>query len=124
MAQILSAMISVLLAWSGLFLIFMGLGLLIRRSFALIVRGAESILTSLWIGWASAICFLQLWDFKFKIDWRVLAILTVGSAVGLLWNRKDLWHTITRKSPPKVLLYFVLPMTAIAIWLTIRAIGP
>jgi hypothetical protein len=51
MAQILSAMISVLLAWSALALIFVGLGLLIRRSFALIVRDAQSLLTSLWIGW-------------------------------------------------------------------------
>src|SRR5258706_850682 len=124
MAQILSAMISVLLAWSGLCFIFLGLGLLIRRSFALIVRGAESILTSLWIGWASAICFLQLWHFKFKIDWRVLAILTVGSTAGLLWNRKDLWHTITKKSPPEVRFGFVLATTAVAIWLANRAIGP
>jgi len=126
MAQILSAMISVLLAWSELSLIFIGLGLLIRRSFGLIVRDAESILTSLWIGWASAICFLQLWHFIFKVDWRVLAILTVGSAAGLLWNRQDLWHTITKRSPSEVRFGFVLGMTAIAIaiWLANRAIGP
>src|SRR5258706_13717922 len=105
MAQILSAMISVLLAWSGLCFIFLGLGLLIRRSFALIVRGAESILTSLWIGWASAICFLQLWHFKFKIDWRVLAILTVGSTAGLLLEREELLHSITKKTSPEMLFY-------------------
>jgi len=124
MALILSAMISVLLAWSGLCLIFTGLGLLIRRAFALVVRDAQSILTSLWIGWASAICFLQLWHFKFKVDWRVLAILTVGSTLGLLWNRKDLWRTITKNYPPTMHVGFVLVMTAIAIWLANRAIGP
>jgi hypothetical protein len=124
MAQILSAMISVLLAWSALALIFVGLGLLIRRSFALIVRDAQSLLTSLWIGWASAICFLQLWHFIFKVDWRVLPILTVGSAAGLLWNRQDLWHTITKKSSPEVRFGFMLAMTAIAMGLANRAIGP
>src|SRR5258706_7913674 len=101
MAQILSAMISVLLAWSGLFLIFLGLGLLIRRSFALIVRDAESILTSLWIGWASAICFLQLWHFKFKVDWRVLAILTVGSTAGFVFETEGLFDKNPKKNPPK-----------------------
>ena len=40
MAELLSAMISVLFAWSGLGLIFIGLGLFIRRSFGLTIQGA------------------------------------------------------------------------------------
>lgn len=97
MAELLSAMISVLFAWSGLCLIFIGLGLFIRRSFGLAILRAGSILTEFWMGWAFAILFLQLWHFRFKVDWRVLVALTAVSTAGLLWNWNDLWHTIAKR---------------------------
>ena len=79
-------------------------------------------MTAFWIGWAFAILFLQLWHFKFKIDWRVLVVLTPGSTAGLLWNWNDLWHTITKRFPQKWAFRFVLLL--MAIWLANRAIGP
>jgi hypothetical protein len=122
MGELLSAMISVLFAWSGLCLIFIGLGLFIRRSFGLTIRGAGSVLTAFWIGWAFAILFLQLWHFYFKVDWRVLVPLTAGSTAGLLWNWHDLWHTITKRFPQKCAFCFVLLL--MALWLANHAIGP
>ena len=122
MGELLSAMISVLFAWSGLCLIFIGVGLFIRRSFGLTVQGAESVLTAFWIGWAFAILFLQLWHFNFKVDWRVLVVLMAVSTAGMLWNWNDLWHTITKRFPQKCALCFVLLL--MAIWLANRAIGP
>src|SRR4030095_8110883 len=122
MAELLSAMISVLFAWSGLCLIFIGLGLFIRRSFGLTIQGAGSVLTAFWIGWAFAILFLQLWNFKFKVDWRVLVVLMAVSMAGMLWNGNDLCHTITKRFPQKWAFYFVLLL--MAIWLANHAIGP
>ena len=122
MAELLRAMISVLFAWSGLCLIFIGLGLFIRRSFGLTSGGAGSVLTAFWIGWASAILFLQLWHFHFKVDWRVLVVLTAGGTAGLFWNWNDLWHTITKRFPQKCAFCFVLLL--LAIWLANHAIGP
>src|SRR5262245_37220698 len=122
MAELLRAMSSVLLAWTGLCLIFIGLGLVIRRSFGLTIQGAGSVLTAFWIGWAFAILFLQLWHFYFKVDWRVLVVLTTGSTAGLLWNWHDLWHTITKRFSQKWALYVVLLL--VAVWLAEHAIGP
>ena len=122
MAELLRAMISVLFAWSGLCLIFIGLGLFIRRSFGLRIQGAGSVLTAFWIGWAFAILFLQLWHFHFKVDWQVLVVLTAGGTAGLFLNWNDLWHTLTTRLPQKCAFCFVLlPM---ALWLANRAIGP
>src|SRR5437763_10822503 len=115
-------MSSVLFAWSGLCLIFIGLGLFIRRSLGLTIQGAGSVLTAFWIGWAFAILFLQLWHFHFKVDWRVLIVLTAGGTAGLLWHWNDLWHTITTRFPQKCAFCFVLLL--LAIWLANRAIGP
>ena len=122
MAELFRAMSSVLFAWSGLCLIFIGLGLFIRRFYGLTIQGAESVLTAFWIGWAFAILFLQLWHFYFKVDWRTLVVLTVGGMAGLLLNRHDLWHTITPRVSQKRAFCFVLLL--LATWLANRAIGP
>src|SRR4029434_3727544 len=108
MAELLRAMISVLFGWSGLCLIFIGLGLFIRRSFGLTIQGAGSVLTAFWIGWAFAILFLQLWHFHFKVDWPALVVLTVGGTAGLFLNWNALWHTITTRLPQKCVFCLVL----------------
>src|SRR5215510_140265 len=122
MAELLRAMSSVLLAWTGLCLIFIGLGLVIRRSFGLRIQGAGSVLTAFWIGWAFAILFLQLWHFHFKVDWQVLVVLTAGGTAGLFLNWNDLWHTLTTRLPQKCACCFVLLL--LALWLANPAIGP
>jgi hypothetical protein len=122
MVELFRAMSSVLFAWSILCLIFIGLGLFIRRSYGLTIQGAGSILTAFWIGWAFAILFLQLWHFHFKVDWPALVVLTVGGTAGLFLNWNALWHTITTRLPQKCV--FCLVLLPMALWLANRAIGP
>lgn len=122
MGELLSAMVVVFSAWAGMFLIFAGLGLFIRRSFGLRIQDAGGWLTSFWIGWAFVILILQLWHFQFRVDWRIFLLVSMIGMAGLLWNWKDLWYLTKRRLPQKCFFLFVLLLTAA--WLANRAIGP
>jgi hypothetical protein len=82
-AGLFGGIASVLFAWAGFGLIFIGPGLFIRHLFGLKVPNVGGVFAAFWIGWAFAILFLQLWNLQFKVDWRPLVILTTGSAAGV-----------------------------------------
>ena len=122
MAGLFAAIASVLFAWAGFGLIFIGLGLFIRHLFGLKIPDAKTVFAAFWTGWAFAILFLQLWNFQFKVDWRPLVVLTIGSAAGLFSNWDALKQTIKEHAPPKgVLCVVVLLMAAL---LATRALLP
>jgi hypothetical protein len=108
--------------WFGLFAVFSGIGLLIRRAFGLRVQGAPTWIFSFWVGWIFAILILQIWHLWFKIDgWALVFIATIG-IVGLLWNRRDLWRVMQECLWRQLWIPIVLLL--MALWLANRAIGP
>jgi hypothetical protein len=113
---------SVLFAWAGFGLIFIGLGLFIRHLFGLKIPDAGTVFASFWIGWAFAILFLQLWNLQFKVDWRPLVILTIGSAAGLFRNWDALRQTIKERAPQRGPLCLIVLL--VALFLARRAILP
>ncbi|MFC1624714.1 LIC_10190 family membrane protein [Candidatus Omnitrophota bacterium] len=120
---LLTTMISILGAWVCLFLVFLGLGLLIRRSFGLKIGSIENLLTSFWLGWAYAIFFLQLWHFYFRMDWHAFLLLSIGGVLGLIWNSKDLWSFVKKTNPRRnYFLYSLFFLTVL--WLANRALLP
>jgi hypothetical protein len=58
--QMLPPLFFILSAWCILFFAFSGIGLLLRRAFGLKnFSGIGQVLEGFWLGWASAIFFLQ-----------------------------------------------------------------
>lgn len=107
--------------WIILFFIFVGFGLFIRRLSGIKTRGAKKLLESFWIGWVFAIFLLQLWHLYFRIDWRVFALVSMASILGLFWNYKELW-LLVNNSFSKGWLCIVLLLTLL--WLANKAILP
>jgi len=121
---LISSMSLVMLAWFLFFLIFVGFGIFIRRSFGLKINNMEKLLTSFWMGWAFVIFFLQLWHFYFRVDWRVFIIVSIISVVGIFWNYKDIYRVI-KNLPKEKCFYFTLFLLFLTIlWLANRAILP
>ena len=108
--------ISIVLTWLFFFLIFCGIGFLIRRFlFNPKVFNAEDILALFWIGWAYTIFFLQLWHFLFRIDWRALLIVSFVGIAGLIYGYKDFLQALNRKPVKTLPFYLIIILTALLI---------
>lgn len=100
----------------------MGCGVIIRRLFGLRIQGAESVLTSFWMGWALTLCVLQLWHFAFPIDGRTSILIVVGGTTGLLWNYHDLFHFVKRLRFRHWCVILIFLMSAV--WLANHSLSP
>jgi hypothetical protein len=121
MGKLLVAIISVIPTWTALGLIFTGAGLMARRVYGLKVQGAESLLTSFWLGWAFTLLFLQLWHLYLPVDGRALALVGALGLAGLLWSRQDLWALLTQRLSGKYIPFFFLLLLS-ALWIADHAI--
>jgi hypothetical protein len=122
MLLLVGAMTSVLLTWTLLFAVFVGMGLLVRRAFGLRPRGPAHCLDSFWIGWVAFLLVLQPWHLWMRIDWRPLAFAMALGAIGLCWNARDLGRMITR--PTRLRMVFASVLCLGAVGLANRAVGP
>jgi hypothetical protein len=122
MLQLLTAMGTVLVTWFGLFVVFVGLGLLVRRCLAGGPKTAEQLLLCFWLGYASIIFVLQIWHLAFPVDYKGGLLLVLFSIIGLLMNGQDVLVIIKRlKYTDYVLVIFVI---VAAVFFANRAIGP
>jgi hypothetical protein len=122
MIELFGATIAILLTWVVLFLIFAGLGLLVRRAFGLSIHCAENYLLCFWTGWAIVIAILQVWHLFLPIGWPAFAVISLVGIAGLLWNAHDIWRWIRTKSTRKLILGSFLFI--VAVWLAQRAMMP
>jgi hypothetical protein len=122
MRALIDAMSLVLMTWLGLFLVFIGLGLCVRRFFGLKALNSDSLLTSFWIGWTTVVFILQIWHLQFRIDWRAFTIIALIGVVGLIWNRRELLNLVGGR--PAFRWLFILVFSFVEVWLANRAIGP
>lgn len=96
-------MLSVLTTWTVLGLIFIGMGLLVRRALGLPLRTSNDVLRCFWIGWACAILVLQLWHLGRSTGWGVSLLLALIGGAGLIQSRKELIALIPRAGPAHLL---------------------
>lgn len=87
----LTAMVLTLLFWTWLAAVFCGIGMLVRRLFAVRVRDALGFLQSVWVGWSVCLLFLQLWHLVLPVGGAALGIVCAAGLAGLAWNMSDLW---------------------------------
>lgn len=123
MMESLNALIVVLAGWMVLGCALSGIGLLVRRLFGLKAITTEVGFLSFWVGWAFAIAILELWHLWFRIDrWALVAVSAMG-AIGLIWNRNDLWRWIRRHAVPGGVV-FLLTLLLAGLWVADRSMGP
>src|SRR5262249_9520587 len=111
------AMGSVVVAWSALVLVLIGLGLLLRRAVGLRAEVASDRFADFWIGWAVLVAMLQLWHLCLPVDGRALADAALLAVGGWWWSLRDL-----RLGAPSWGLWLVV--LVVAVLLSDQAIGP
>ncbi len=75
MGQLFSAMLSIVLVWMILLVIFLGLGLLVRKIFTLPPLDFEGVFESLWIGWITMLFLIQLWHLFIPVNISLILIM-------------------------------------------------
>ncbi|MGA2110699.1 MAG: hypothetical protein ABSG98_00955 [Anaerolineales bacterium] len=115
-------MLLILAAWAVLGLVFSGIGLGVRRAFALPTPDVEAWLASFWIGWAALIAALQIVNFFAPVGLPVgLAFIALG-VIGLGLEARGLLARLGRTLRRHWV--FVLAWIAVGAFLAIEAMGP
>lgn len=70
--------------------VFAGIGLGLRRLFGLREVGPGDGFTGFWVGFATVLAFLLLWNFAFPVDTTAFALVLAAGAAGLYACRHDL----------------------------------
>ena len=90
MILLFGAMISLILIWAFLSLVFIGIGLLFHRICSSKTIRLRDWLDSFWIGWALTIIFLQFWHLFFKVDGSILVLISLFGLLGLAISFKEI----------------------------------
>lgn len=94
MLELLKPALFVLLSWTGLFVVFSGVGLLafrcIRRA-ADTVPFSQRVFLAFWAGWALTLALLQIWHIFFAVNWLALTLVWLLGMAGLGLHARDGW---------------------------------
>ncbi len=120
MLELLSPMALVLLSWLFLSLVFCGLGVAALKALGQSLHSGWTWLDSFWLGWAAALCAMQLWHFVLPINDALLMLLTAIASAVLLSQRNNLTKVLRRVLKDKS---FIVLLTLLALWLSNRALG-
>jgi hypothetical protein len=83
--------LSIFITHLSLIAVFSGIGILVRRAFGLRRLRFDDCFIAFWVGWASAILFLIIWNFFLSVGGGgALAFVICGGGVGLITARRDL----------------------------------
>src|SRR5262245_30145757 len=111
----------VLADWVGIAAALVGVGALVRRLLGRPARSADDWLAGFWLGFATSIIVLQLWQIVFPVDRRALGLLGAFGLFGILREGTAPWRLIVRglwRHAPAVILLAI--GTA---WLSMQALG-
>jgi hypothetical protein len=108
-------------AWIAIACGLFGIGALVRRILGRAAESADDWLAGFWIGFATSIFVLQLWQLAFPVDRRVLALLAALGAIGILREGGAPWRLairgVARHAPA------VVALAAVTGWLALVALG-
>ena len=118
--RMLGAMLSILLAWSALALVLLGVGRWVGR--LVVSDTAVHPFPRFWFGWLGTSLFLQLWHFVLPVDGRALGVVALAGTLGLVPRaREEARSTVGWiRSHPLCTGLFV----AAAVWLSNQALAP
>jgi hypothetical protein len=111
----------ILAAWIIATLVVAGIGLLVQRVGGGRARDANDLLQSCWVGWASAVLALQVWQLVLPIDLRATSTLAAVGVLGILAGGFAVWWRLLRGivlNLPALAAFAVL-----ALWLSNRELG-
>ncbi|MFC1452294.1 LIC_10190 family membrane protein, partial [Verrucomicrobiota bacterium] len=111
----LRAMAAAAVFWTLLAFAFCGIGLLVRRLFALRLRDGRGVLQSFWVGWSVSLVFLQLWHLVLPVSSWALAAVSLAGALGVAWNAGDIRRLAWRR-PGRTAAWAAVWM-ALAAWM-------
>jgi hypothetical protein len=103
--------------------IFIGLGLWFQKLFGASPINVDRILTAFWVGFAIAVCFLQVWHLFLAVTGYALAILTAAAIAGIAWNADGLAELLQALKRRDV-LSGILCSLAIMAWVANNSAGP
>ncbi|MBV8845922.1 MAG: hypothetical protein JO307_24190 [Bryobacterales bacterium] len=106
----------------ALALCFAGIGLGFKRLFTPSSIDQDDVLTAFWVGFAIAVCFLQIWHLFFAVTGRALAIVSLASAATWYWRLpavSDWWRRLPRRS----IVIGCLISLVVLLWIADNAAG-
>ncbi len=109
-------MLSILGYWIFLLMVFLGMGLLVRRLLGFPTQTYFVHLSSFWVGWAFCILILQAWHLFYKINSVVLGLFVLLGFIGWFANSKTLVASLKIASKWILFLYAGL-FLVIGVWL-------
>jgi hypothetical protein len=110
----------VIVAWVAGWVMMVGIGVLVLRGLGGALRGWTDVSTSLWLGLAGTIAFLQLWHLVLPIDARAILVVAGAAAAGLWTSRGALVGLPRIALPPGVFVALAL----VLLWVANRGLGP
>jgi hypothetical protein len=125
MDQLFAAMLEVAALWMGLFALFVGMGLLIRRGWGQGHLDTDDCFVSFWVGWAATIAVLQVWNIFLCVDGWPGVLLAVAGLTGLILGRRELWrwlHSACRGFTVRG-LSVVFGVVLLTLWLANQAVA-
>ena len=106
-------------AWTGLGLIFVGIGSLFRRALRAPANGAEGLLLSVWLGWICTLFFLQIWHLFLPVGPLTIVVVAAFGVIGLAVGGTRPWLNVSRGATRNPLL-MVLGLL-LCLWVANRA---
>jgi hypothetical protein len=79
-------------AWIAIACCLVGIGALVRRVLGRAAQSADDWLAGFWIGFATSIFVLQIWQLAFPVDRRVLVLLAGLGALGIVREGGAPWR--------------------------------
>lgn len=101
-------------AWIGLYLVFTGLGLLMRRGLGVPPTSARQVFDAFWVGFGLTVAALQIWHLLLPVTARPFALIGLAGLAGLLLERRLLWRLL-RAAPRHWPLLPILLLLALVI---------
>ena len=120
MLGLVSPMGSVLLSWLLLFVLFSGLGIAVLKALGKPLASGWLWLDSFWLGWALALCLMQVWHVFFPVNDTLLLLFGFAALCLLIPQRRRLFELTHRLARRKGLL---LTFALLALWFANRALG-
>jgi hypothetical protein len=88
--------------WFLLFAILSGLGGLALRVAGKKIEDAEDASTAFWLGWASTLALLQLWNLFAPVNHSSFALIALLGSIGLYWIRVEIATARIARATPAI----------------------
>ncbi|MDA0576673.1 MAG: hypothetical protein O3B24_01080 [Verrucomicrobia bacterium] len=88
--NVLIAIVRTVAMWGLLWLVFTGVGLLIRRLCGATAATSNDLRLAPWLGWGSAIAFLQFWSFLWPVSAAAFGVVALAGLLGIVAHARVL----------------------------------